>query len=130
MERHPEPKPHQNTVSTYLKILTEKGFLATEKEGRIFKYTVIIPFADYRKFLLKELCQHFFDDSGKDVLELLLEENLISKNDFADYLDLKIELKPARHKEPEYEFANEILKTKKNKKVKEKEKKKKKKKIN
>lgn len=130
MERHPEPKPHQNTVSTYLKILTEKGFLATEKEGRIFKYTVIIPFADYRKFLLKELCQHFFDDSGKDVLELLFEENLIAKNDFADYLDLKIELKPARNKEPEYEFANEILKTKKNKKVKEKEKKKKKKKIN
>ncbi len=33
MEQHPEPKPHQNTVSTYLKILVEKGYLSTVKEG-------------------------------------------------------------------------------------------------
>ena len=55
MEHHPEPKPHQNTVSTYLKILVEKGYLTTEKEGRIFKYSVAVPMEDYRNFLLKEV---------------------------------------------------------------------------
>ena len=54
MEHHPEPKPHQNTISTYLKILVEKGYLTTEKEGRIFKYSVAVPMEDYRNFLLKE----------------------------------------------------------------------------
>jgi BlaI family penicillinase repressor len=32
---YPEPKPHQNTISTFIKILVEKEFLTTEKEGRI-----------------------------------------------------------------------------------------------
>ncbi|WP_449398240.1 BlaI/MecI/CopY family transcriptional regulator [Chryseobacterium wanjuense] len=89
MEQHPEPKPHQNTVSTYLKILVEKGYLSTEKEGRIFKYTVLVPLEEYRKFLLKEISHHFFNDSGKEILEFLFNENLISQEDLRGYFDLK-----------------------------------------
>ncbi|MBB4805364.1 putative transcriptional regulator [Chryseobacterium defluvii] len=128
MEQHPEPKPHQNTVSTYLKILVEKGYLSTEKEGRIFRYTVMVPFEEYKKFLLKELSHNFFNDSGKEILEFLFNEKLISQNDLRDYFDLKIEMKPTKISEPKLEIANEILNPKKNKKGKEKEKGKKKKK--
>lgn len=126
MEQHPEPKPHQNTVSTYLKILVEKGYLSTEKEGRIFKYTVLVPLDEYKKFLLKELSHHFFNDSGKEILQFLFNENLISQNDLKDYFDLKIEMKPVKIKEPKLEIANEILNPKKDKKSKDKKKKKKK----
>lgn len=126
MEQHPEPKPHQNTVSTYLKILVEKGYLSTEKEGRIFKYTVLVPLEEYRKFLLRELSLNFFNNSGKEVLEFLFNENLISQNDLKGYFDLKIELKPAKIKEPKLEYAEEILNPKKDRKTKEKKKKKKK----
>lgn len=128
MEQHPEPKPHQNTVSTYLKILVEKGYLSTEKEGRIFKYSVIVPFEDYKKFLLKELSHNFFNDSGKEILEFLFNENLISQDDLRTYFDLKIEIKPVKIKEPKLEYAEEILNPKKVKKGKDKDKKKKKKK--
>ena len=41
VQHHPEPKPHQNTISTYLKILVEKEYLSTVKEGRVFKYSVL-----------------------------------------------------------------------------------------
>lgn len=126
MERHPEPKPHQNTVSTYLKILVEKGYLSTEKEGRIFKYSVIVPYEDYKKFLLKELSHNFFNNSGKEILEFLFNENLISQNDLRTYFDLKIEMKPVKVKEPKLEYAEEILNLKKDKKGKDKKKKKKK----
>ncbi|MFL9832472.1 BlaI/MecI/CopY family transcriptional regulator [Chryseobacterium terrae] len=126
MEQHPEPKPHQNTVSTYLKILVEKGYLSTEKEGRIFKYSVIVPFDDYKKFLLKELSHNFFNNSGKEILEFLFNENLISQNDLKTYFDLKIEMKPVKIKEPKLEYAEEILNPKKDKKGKDKKKKKKK----
>ncbi|WP_185288203.1 BlaI/MecI/CopY family transcriptional regulator [Chryseobacterium lactis] len=134
MEQHPEPKPHQNTVSTYLKILVEKGYLSTAKEGRIFKYTVLVPLDEYKKFLLKELSHHFFNDSGKEILELLLSEKLITQEDMKGYFDLKIEIKPAKIEEPKFEYAEEILSPKKEKKTKgkdkdkEKDKKKKKKK--
>ncbi|ANF52684.1 transcriptional regulator [Chryseobacterium glaciei] len=126
MEQHPEPKPHQNTVSTYLKILVEKGYLSTEKEGRIFKYTVIVPFEDYKKFLLKELSHNFFHDSGKEILEFLMVEKLISQDDLRAYFDLKMELKPTKVKAPKLEIANEILNPKKDKKGKDKKKKNKK----
>lgn len=126
MEQHAEPKPHQNTVSTYLKILVEKGYLSTEKEGRIFKYSVIVPFDDYKKFLLKELSHNFFNDSGKEILEFLFNENLISQNDLRTYFDLKIEMKPVKVKEPKLEYAEEVLNPKKDKKGKDKKKKKKK----
>ncbi|UKB85914.1 BlaI/MecI/CopY family transcriptional regulator [Chryseobacterium sp. MEBOG06] len=134
MEQHPEPKPHQNTVSTYLKILVEKGYLSTVKEGRIFKYTVLVPLEEYKKFLLKELSHNFFNDSGKEILDFLFIEKLISQNDLKGYFDLKIEIKPAKVEEPKFEYADEILSPKKEKKTKgkekekEKEKKKKKKK--
>lgn len=126
MEQHPEPKPHQNTVSTYLKILVEKGYLSTEKEGRIFKYSVVVPFEEYKKFLLKELSHNFFNDSGKEILEFLFHENLISQDDLKGYFNLKIEMKPAKIKEPKLEYAEEILNPKKDKKNKSKKKKKKK----
>ncbi|WP_175621944.1 BlaI/MecI/CopY family transcriptional regulator [Chryseobacterium schmidteae] len=126
MEQHPEPKPHQNTVSTYLKILVEKGYLSTEKEGRIFKYSIIVPYEDYKKFLLKELSHNFFNNSGKEILEFLFDENLISQNDLKTYFDLKIEMKPVKVKEPKLEYAEEILNPKKDKKGKDKKKKKKK----
>ncbi|MCX8532396.1 BlaI/MecI/CopY family transcriptional regulator [Chryseobacterium luquanense] len=126
MEQHPEPKPHQNTVSTYLKILVEKGYLSTEKEGRIFKYSVIVPFDDYKKFLLKELSHQFFNNSEKEILEFLFNENLISQKDLQSYFDLKIEMKPVKTKEPKLEYAEEILNPKKDKKGKDKKKKKKK----
>ncbi|WP_431609451.1 BlaI/MecI/CopY family transcriptional regulator [Chryseobacterium sp. 'Rf worker isolate 10'] len=122
MEQHPEPKPHQNTVSTYLKILVEKGYLSTVKEGRIFKYTVLVPLEEYKKFLLKELSHQFFSDSGKEILELLLTEKLISQEDMKGHFDLKIEIKPSKIEEPKFEFAEEILSPRKDKKTKGKEK--------
>ncbi|MDQ0781569.1 BlaI/MecI/CopY family transcriptional regulator [Chryseobacterium sp. W4I1] len=122
MEQHPEPKPHQNTVSTYLKILVEKGYITTQKEGRIFKYTVIFPLEEYRKFMLKELAHNFFNDSGKDILEFLFNEKLITQNDLRNYFDLKIEIVPTKTEEPKFEYAEEILNPKKGKKSKTKEK--------
>nr|WP_314490607.1 BlaI/MecI/CopY family transcriptional regulator [uncultured Chryseobacterium sp.] len=126
MEKHPEPKPHQNTVSTYLKILVEKGYLSTEKEGRIFRYSVVVPFDDYKKFLLIQLSHQFFNNSGKEVLEFLLKENLISQNDLKEFIDPSIEIKPVKIKTPTLEYAEEILNPKKDKKGKDKKKKKKK----
>lgn len=126
MEQHPEPKPHQNTISTYLKILVEKGYLSTQKEGRIFKYKVTVPADEYKKFLLKELSVNFFDNSGKEILEFLFNEKLISQNDLKEYFDLKIEMKPVKVKVPKLEIADEILNPKKDKKGKDKKKKKKK----
>lgn len=81
LENYPEPKPHQNTVSTFMKILVEKEFLTTKKEGRIFKYSVAVPFEDYRNFLLKNLLKNYFDNSGSKMLQALVDEKLLSSEE-------------------------------------------------
>lgn len=126
MENHPEPKPHQNTVSTYLKILVEKGYLSTQKEGRIFRYSVVVPFVEYKKFLLREISHRFFNNSGKEIVEFLFDENLLSQEDLKSHFDLNFEIKPLKTKAPKHEYAEEILNPKKDKKGKDKKKKKKK----
>lgn len=123
MERHPEPKPHQNTVSTYLKILVEKGFLKTEKEGRIFKYSVIVNSDDYRVFLLDNLVKDYYP-SGKEIVNDLMKNGFINQTDLLDFMDIKIQLKPQKEEKPDYAIADEILNPKKGKKDKKKKKKK------
>lgn len=86
MEAYPEPKPHQNTISTFIKILVEKDFLRTEKEGRIFKYTVAVPFEEYRKFLLTNFLKDYFNNSTSEMIETLVEENLLKPNEFQKIL--------------------------------------------
>ena len=76
MEQHAEPKPHQNTVSTYLKILIEKDYLETQKEGRIFKYSVKVAHDDYKKFIINNFIENHFDNDKKLFLKFLSDSKI------------------------------------------------------
>lgn len=79
VEAFPEPKPHQNTVSTYVKILTEKGYLSIEKHGRIFFYKIEISKQEYRIDLLKNLVTQFYKGEEETLLKRLVSEKIVSK---------------------------------------------------
>ena len=132
LESHPDPKPHQNTVSTYLKILVEKEFLKTEKEGRIFKYSVIVPQDVYKKFLLQNLIENHFDQSAKNLIGLMVEEKILKSSDINSFFDIKTTVVPTYEPEQKTseigEYILELTKPKKKKKDKKKKKNKKKKK--
>lgn len=126
LEQLEEPKPHQNTVSTFLKILVEKDFLTTEKEGRIFKYSVAVPFSDYKNFMLKNFLHNYYNDSGKDLLQNLIDEDLVTIEDLEQYSSFK----PKKNKMTKLsakensisDFIEEITTEKKKKKKKKKKK--------
>lgn len=123
MEQHPDPKPHQNTVSTYLKILLEKGYLSAEKEGRINRYTISVTADAYKKFMMKELFGKFYKNSGTEILQFLLDEKMITQQDLLTFFDLKIELKPIEEEIPLHPIADIILNPTSDKKKKKKKKK-------
>ena len=134
MEAHPEPKPHQNTVSTYLKILVEKGFLTTVKEGRIFKYSAAIPYEVYRNHKIKELISQFFEGSSQALIQTLVDQKFLTVDDIIKQLNIAVEnlktKKDESEKSPIQEFIDELINPKKskNKKTVKKKKKEKKKK--
>lgn len=136
MEKHPEPKPHQNTVSTYLKILVEKNFLGTEKEGRIFKYSVKVPYPEYKTFLVKTLVEHHFDNSKPEFIKFLIDQKIVESSDLSDHFAIKTSIIPivensqtTEESNPLSDYIEELIHPKKeDKKGKDKDKKKDKKK--
>lgn len=90
MAAFPDPKPHQNTVSTFLKILVNKNYLTTEKQGRIYLYSPYIGLEDYKKFVLKRFLENYFENSGTELLKILIEEKLIDSKVMEQFSDGKI----------------------------------------
>lgn len=130
IEQYPDPKPHPNTISTFLKILVEKEFLTTQKEGRIFKYTVAIPFEDYRKYSLHIFLEEYFNNSSAELVKVLVDENLLKEEDLPRFFEMNSTVIPIHEKEGDSDltdFINDITSPKKKKKKKEKGEKKKKK---
>ena len=124
MEEYPEPKPHQNTVSTFIKILVEKEFLTTEKEGRIFKYHVAIPFEDYRIFRTKNFVEQYFGNSGSELIKTLVDAKLLNPSELTNLFGTKT----LEQENPISDFVEEITSGKKTDKKDKKKKKKDKKK--
>ncbi len=129
MDIFPEPKPHQNTVSTFLKILVEKHYLTTEKQGRIYLYSPSIGFDEYKKFVLKRFIENYFDNSGNELLKVLIDEKYLSSQDFDEFSNEKskrISNKENSEKNHIQDFIKEITGEKKPKKKDKKKKDKKK----
>ncbi|MCG2616648.1 BlaI/MecI/CopY family transcriptional regulator [Terrimonas sp. NA20] len=73
-----DPKPHQNTVATLLKILVEKEFVAINVMGRQHQYYPLVSKDDYSKRSMKQLVKGYFEGSFSNVVSFLVKENNIS----------------------------------------------------
>lgn len=125
MEVFPEPKPHQNTVSTFLKILVEKHYLTTEKQGRIYLYTPATSFEDYKKYVLKRFLENYFNNSGTELLELLVVEKHVTEESVNNLFEQRV-AKTSTENQKENHIQDFIKEITANKKSKKKDKKKKK----
>ena len=78
VEAMPNPKPHQNTVATLLKILSEKEFVGIEVLNRHHQYYPLVSKEDYSKKSMKQLVKGYFEGSFSNVVSFLVKENNIS----------------------------------------------------
>jgi BlaI family penicillinase repressor len=78
VEMMPNPKPHQNTVATLLKILVEKEFVGINAIGRQHQYYPIVSKDEYSKRSMKQLVKGYFEGSFSNVVSFLVKENNIS----------------------------------------------------
>ena len=73
-----DPKPHFNTLSTIVRGLEEKGYLAHEVFGNTYQYYAIISEEDFRKGTLKNVIHKYFNNSYLSAVSSLVREEDIS----------------------------------------------------
>ncbi len=78
IEHLPKPKPHQNTVSTILKILVEKEFVGINIIGRNHRYYSLVNKNLYSKGSMKSLVKKYFEGSFSNAVSSMVKENNLS----------------------------------------------------
>ena len=87
VELYPDPKPHFNTLSTYVRALEEKGFLAHEAFGSSYRYYVVIDEEAYRNKTLKNVVKKYFQNSYLSVVSSLIKDENLSVEEVRALLD-------------------------------------------
>lgn len=82
----PEPKPAYNTVSTIIRILETKEFVAHKAKGRGYIYFPIIKKTDYSNQSLQKLVDGYFDGSFKSLVSFFVKKNDVDLNELETIL--------------------------------------------
>ena len=84
----PDPKPHVNTISTYVRILEQKGMVTHEDHNGSYKYKALLPKENMRKKTLGSLLKNYFDNSGKGLVSALVEDEKVSIDELKELIDI------------------------------------------
>ncbi len=81
LAHYPEPRPHFNTISTFVRGLEEKGYVGHEVLGNSHRYHAAISRDDFKKKTLKGVISKYFNNSYLGVVSSLVQEEEISIDD-------------------------------------------------
>ncbi len=88
LEHLPEPKPHFNTVSTFVRILEQKGLVGRrEGDGRGSEFYAILPRQKYRKSTLNDIVNKLFGSSFA-MVSMLVDDNNLTAEQLEELLEL------------------------------------------
>lgn len=86
-EFYDDPKPHFNTISTFVRILEEKGYVGHKKEGLRYRYFALISEDEYRNNNLQRVVKKYFNNSYQSAISALIKENGLSVEEVKELLD-------------------------------------------
>jgi len=96
MDLLPEPKPAYNTVSTIIRILEVKGFIAHETFGKAHKYYPIISKEDYKRHATEKLLGGYFENSVESMFSFFVREEKLDVGDVDEILKMINKFKDKR----------------------------------
>jgi len=86
IELLPEPKPHYNTVSTIIRKLEKKGFVAHKAYGKTHEYYPIIPKKNYRNAVIQKAVKNYFENSYKNLVVFFAKEEKIDAEELKEII--------------------------------------------
>ena len=81
LDNYDDPKPHFNTLSTIVRGLEEKEFLAHKTYGNTYQYYAIIEKEVYSQGTLKNVIHKYYDNSYLHAVSALIKSENISLDD-------------------------------------------------
>ena len=87
IEMYDEPKPHFNTISTFVRTLEEKGYLGHTQHGKSYQYHAIVAEEDMGKKSLSSIVGRYFKNSYLRVVSSFVEDGNIPVEDLRRLLD-------------------------------------------
>lgn len=84
----PEPRPHFNTVATFLKGLETKGWIRKEFLGNANRYHAAKEVGPYREQSLKNIIGRFFGGSSFNLVSTLTRDKSISADQLRELIDI------------------------------------------
>ncbi len=86
---YPDPKPHFNTVSTIVRVLIDKGFVAHqgEKNGA-YTYGALVESSELSGSSLARLVKNYFNNSYRSVVSALVDQEKISVEELREIIDM------------------------------------------
>lgn len=88
LEFYSEPKPHINTLSTYVRSLEAKGYLAHKGFGGSFQYYPAIERQDCGQMSVEDIVRKDFDSSYKWMVSCLVRDEKITVDELKELIDL------------------------------------------
>ena len=88
LEKIEGEKPHYNTLSTIVRNLQEKGFVAYEAFGNTHRYFPLVTKEEYRKKYVNSAIVDYYDDSYKSLVSHFAKEEKISVADLKEIINL------------------------------------------
>lgn len=87
VEMAPEPKPHFNTVSTFVRGLEAKGWLEHEAFGNTFRYRPTVALSEHRSSTISKMVKNFFGCNYLNFVSSLVKEEKISTDELKELIN-------------------------------------------
>ena len=88
IELLPEPKPAYNTVSTFIRILEQKGFIDHDTNGKTHIYFPLVSKETYRRYQTEKLMSNYFDNSLTELVSFFVKDKNMSLADADEIIKL------------------------------------------
>ena len=88
LELMPEPRPHFNTVSTFVRLLEQKEFVGHRKTGVSYLYYPLVGEEEYSTSELRTVMERYFASSARNLVSALVREEKLTDSDIEDLINL------------------------------------------
>ncbi|WP_028906813.1 BlaI/MecI/CopY family transcriptional regulator [Xylanibacter ruminicola] len=96
IDRYPEPKPAYTTILTFMKILTDKGFVKPEKVGKANRFTPLVSKDDYTYSFISDVKDTFFDGSFTSLVSFFAKKEQYTDEELAELKELMTKIESKR----------------------------------